>query len=88
VLARLARRGWTRGSAETPREFASRLAAAQIPSAEALAKLTEHYGAARFGDRDIPDALVAELERAAEELGRGTPPPPVAPPPRAPAAPL
>ena len=86
VLARLARRGWTRGSAETPREFAHRLTAAQVPAAEALAKLTEHYGAARFGDRDIPDQLVAELERAAEELGRGTPPPPLPPPPSRPPA--
>jgi protein-glutamine gamma-glutamyltransferase len=81
VLARLARRGWTRGSAETPREFASRLTAAQVPAASALQKLTEHYGAARFGDREIPDDLVSQLERAADELGRGTPPPPVPPPP-------
>ena len=81
VLARLARRGWNRRPSETPREFAARLSTASVPGADALAKLTEHYGAARYGERDIPDALVAELERAADQLGRAAPPAPLPPPP-------
>jgi protein-glutamine gamma-glutamyltransferase len=85
VLARLAKRGWTRVPSETPREFASRLTAAEVPGADALTALTEHYAAARFGERDIPDALLGELERAAEELGRAQPPAPPGPPPKPPA---
>ena len=64
-------RAGPRGRAETPREFAARLTRGRsCRRADALSELTEHYGAARFGEREIPDALVTELERAAEELGR------------------
>jgi transglutaminase-like putative cysteine protease len=79
ALGRLAKRGWQRLPAETPREFANRLAAAQIAGAPAMARLTEHYGAARYGERDIPDSVVAGLEPSLEELA--TAERPAAPPP-------
>ena len=85
TLTRLARRGWTRAAAETPREFAARLRAASLPGTAALSQLSEHYGAARFGEREIPDALTIELERALIELDAVVPPAP--PPPAAPPAP-
>jgi protein-glutamine gamma-glutamyltransferase len=68
VLSRLGKRGWQRGPGETPREFARRVAAAQVPGATTLVDLSEQYAAARFGEREIPDEVVARLERAAADL--------------------
>ena len=65
---RLSRRGWTRGPAETPREFAHRLVAAEIPGAPAMTELSEYYAAARFGDREVPPERLEALEDALEEL--------------------
>ena len=83
---RLSRRGWQRLPAETPREFAGRVTAAQVAGAPALAELTEHYGAARYGEREIPDAVLASLEPSLDDLARAEPPLPLASPP-SPAAP-
>jgi transglutaminase-like putative cysteine protease len=69
-LARLARRGHRRESGETPREFAARMRAEALPLADTLGDLTEHYVAARFGQREVPPEVLAGLERAASELGR------------------
>jgi transglutaminase-like putative cysteine protease len=79
AIARLSRRGWQRQPAETPREFANRLRDAQVTGAEAMAMLTEHYGAARYGEREIPETVLAGLENALEDLAqaqRPTAPPP------------
>lgn len=70
TLTRLSRRGWIRGPAETPREFAERLRTAALPGAVTVGRLTEVYGQARFGERDIDDALVAALERELEDVAR------------------
>jgi hypothetical protein len=78
TLTRLSKRGWTRAPGETPREFAARLRAAALPGHTAVSQLSEHYGAARFGARDIPETLTSELEQALAELD--TAPPPPAPP--------
>jgi transglutaminase-like putative cysteine protease len=75
TLVRLAKRGWQRQPAETPREFAQRLAAAQVAGAAAMASLTEHYAAARFGERDVPDGLLAGLEPALAALADAERPP-------------
>jgi protein-glutamine gamma-glutamyltransferase len=83
-IDRLASRGWPRGPCETPREFAARLAAADVPGAEVMQRLTRHYADARYGDREVPDAVLEELRSEAEIIGRPrprTPASPVAPPP-------
>jgi protein-glutamine gamma-glutamyltransferase len=82
TLTRLSKRGWTRAPGETPREFAARLRAAALPGHTAVSQLSEHYGAARFGARDIPETLTSELEQALAELDTA-PPPPVPPTPPA-----
>jgi hypothetical protein len=69
-LSRLARRGHRRESGETPREFAARMQAEALPAAETLTSLTEHYVAARFGQREVPSDVLAGLERTAGEIGR------------------
>jgi transglutaminase-like putative cysteine protease len=81
TLTRLARKGWTRAAGETPREFAARLRAAALPGTAALSQLSEEYGAARFGEREIPESLMQDLERALAELDTVSPPPPSPPPP-------
>ena len=70
TLARLARRGHQRELGETPREFATRLRAAGLPGAEGLSALTEHYVAARFGEHQVPPAVLAALERQVAQLGQ------------------
>ena len=72
TLLRLSRLALVREPGETPREFAARVQAAALPGAEALVSLTEHYIAARFGDRDVPAPVLATLERQLAELGRAT----------------
>jgi hypothetical protein len=73
TLVRLGRLGHTRELGETPREFAARLRAAGLPGIDAFASLTEHYVAARFGDRDVPVGLLASLEQTLVDLGRAVP---------------
>jgi transglutaminase-like putative cysteine protease len=50
---RLARAGFSRPAAETPREHARRLEQAGAPGAMAFGELTEHYYAVRFGDEAV-----------------------------------
>jgi protein-glutamine gamma-glutamyltransferase len=75
TAARLARRGWVRGAAQTPREFAAGLAAREVPGARPFSTLTEIYYAARFGEtaalarpvdldeaRQLAEAVTRELK--------------------------
>lgn len=65
VLARLARRGYRKAPATTPREFARELARDGTPGASALAELTElHYHVA-YGSRPAAEALDAATEASA-----------------------
>jgi transglutaminase-like putative cysteine protease len=70
VLDRLSARGWPRRPSETPDEFAARLAEADVAGAEVFLKLTRHYTAARYGDREVPDGALAELGPALDGVGR------------------
>ncbi len=70
TLARLSRRGFTRETGETPREFAGRHRAAALPGTEVLARLTELYVAARFGEREIPADALQAIERQVGEIDR------------------
>jgi len=80
TLDRLAGSGWPRGPAETPDEYAARLAKADVPGAEVMRRLTHHYAAARYGDREIADDVLAELTSSAGDVARARP---AAPAPRA-----
>jgi transglutaminase-like putative cysteine protease len=71
TLVRVGRLGFVRESGETPREFALRLNTAALPGAAAVTGLTEHYIAARFGERDVPPEVLATLERQLADIGRG-----------------
>jgi hypothetical protein len=70
ALARLSRVGLPRGRAETPREYAARVAAAGVDGATVLAELTELYTAARFGDRAVDRGDLQRLARGLPGLGR------------------
>jgi protein-glutamine gamma-glutamyltransferase len=69
ALVRLAKTGWVRQPNETPREFAARLQAAQVAGADAMTRLSEHYGASRYGGHPVPEEILPDLERALGELG-------------------
>ena len=73
VLARLAEAGLPRQSAETPREYAARVAAAGLDEESALAELTELYAAARFGRREVDRASLQRLARRLVGVGRDAP---------------
>jgi len=68
------RRGWSSLPANTPREFAAQIAdkpavAALAPGLASLpAELAEDFYEVRFGERDLPDAKVAALERRLSEF--------------------
>jgi transglutaminase-like putative cysteine protease len=70
VLDRLSARGWPRGPAETPDEFAARLREAKVQGAEAFQQLTRHYTAARYGDRDVPETALSTLGPELDTVGR------------------
>jgi transglutaminase-like putative cysteine protease len=71
ALARLARAGLPRRSAETPHEYAARVAAAGLDAGAALAEITELYTAARFGRRGVDREALRRLARQLAGLGRG-----------------
>jgi transglutaminase-like putative cysteine protease len=73
VLARLADAGLPRQRAETPREYAARVAAAGRDEAGALGELTELYAAARFGRREVDKAVLGRLARRLVHVGRAAP---------------
>lgn len=70
TLDRLSARGWPRRPAETPDEFAARLAEADVAGAETFLKLTRHYTAARYGDREVPAGALDELAPGLDGLAR------------------
>jgi protein-glutamine gamma-glutamyltransferase len=73
ALARLDSAGFPRRPAETPREFALRVADAQLGGSDVLEQLTELYTAARFGGRDIEGDVLRDVARRLPRLGRVPP---------------
>jgi len=69
ACARLAAAGLPRARAETPREYAARVAAAGHDAAATLAELTELYAAARFGQRAVDPEALRRLGRQLPDLG-------------------
>jgi transglutaminase-like putative cysteine protease len=80
TVDRLAGYGWPRRPSETPDEYAARLVQGEVPGAEVMRRLTRHYAAARYGEREIPDEVLAELASSVLEVARTRP---AAPAPRA-----
>jgi hypothetical protein len=70
ALERLARAGLPRRTAETPREYAARVAGAGLDGGDLLAELTELYTAARFGGRAVDREVLHRLSRGISSLGR------------------
>ena len=70
ALERLARAGLPRRSAETPREYAARVAGAGLDGGALLAELTERYTAARFGGRPVDRESLQRLARGLASLGQ------------------
>jgi len=80
TLGRLARAGCARRRNETPHEYAVRVRASGLISADHFHQLTERYAAARFGRHDTDDAVIAELAaklaiRTGGPSHTGSPPP-------------
>ncbi|HEX4403342.1 MAG TPA: transglutaminaseTgpA domain-containing protein [Polyangia bacterium] len=69
ACARLAAAGMPRARAETPREYAARVAAAGRDSAATLVELTELYAAARFGQHSASPEALRRLGRQLPGLG-------------------
>jgi transglutaminase-like putative cysteine protease len=70
AVERLSGRGWPRGPAETPREYAERLVKSDVPGADVMFQLTRHYAAARYGDHEVSPEVMTELGAAVDEVGR------------------
>ena len=70
ACARLTAAGLPRARAETPREYAARVAAAGRDATTTLAELTELYAAARFGRRAVDPEALRRLGRQLPALGR------------------
>jgi hypothetical protein len=72
VLAAAAKRGLGRRKAETPDEFASRLAGAVGDGAERtdVATLTDAYDTARYGEREPVRGEIDTLRDASQRLAR------------------
>jgi transglutaminase-like putative cysteine protease len=73
ALDRLARAGLPRRNAETPREYAARVADAGLPGGALLVELTELYTAARFGGRAVETEALRRLARGLGALSRIAP---------------
>ncbi len=72
-LSALGRRGLRKPAAETPREFAARLA--RFPFAPLASEFTTHYNALRFGSEEVPLVRLREL---IEQIGKSPKAPPAA----------
>jgi transglutaminase-like putative cysteine protease len=70
AVERLARAGLPRHPAETPREYAARVAGAGLDAGALLTELTELYTAARFGGRPVDRDVLHRLARGIAALGR------------------
>lgn len=70
TIDRLAAHGWARRPDETPHEFAARVRRERHPSADFLDRLTEIYAAARYGEAQVENELLAELRASADAVGR------------------
>jgi transglutaminase-like putative cysteine protease len=69
AVGRLARAGFPRRAAETPREYAARVSDAGLAGSDALERLTELYTASRFGGRSVEAEVLRDVARRLSRLG-------------------
>jgi transglutaminase-like putative cysteine protease len=69
TIKRLASAGLPRQPWETPHEYVARLAGSQVQGGEILARLTELYASACYGDVEIPPEVVASIRGEAGQIG-------------------
>ena len=72
TLERLSSRGFTRRPEESPHEYLARLREADIGAVDVLARLTDCYTGARYGDREVPEDVVLQLRTEARSIARDT----------------
>jgi hypothetical protein len=70
TLDRLAARGFARRPEETPHEYLARVRRQGVAAADSLARLTDCYAEARYGDIEVPSELVVQLRGEAASIGR------------------
>jgi transglutaminase-like putative cysteine protease len=68
-LERLSEVGFHRRPSETPREFAARVSQACLEASDDFVRLTDVYLRARFGRKEIPEAIVLDLTKPLAGLG-------------------
>lgn len=64
TLRRLADAGMPKGPSETPHEYLTRLEDPRTQGWDALARLTELYTSARYGEVEVPPHVLAEVRQA------------------------
>jgi hypothetical protein len=69
TIKRLASAGLPRQPWETPHEYVARLKSSQLQGGEILARLTELYASACYGDIAIPPEIVASIRGEASQIG-------------------
>jgi hypothetical protein len=72
TLDRLAACGFARRPEETPHEYLARVRQQGMATADALARLTDCYAEARYGDIEVPPELVLQMRSEAASIGRDT----------------
>ena len=72
TLDRLAAAGLARHQEETPHEYLARARKQGLAAADALARLTDCYAEARYGDIEVPAEVVRQLRAEAASIARDT----------------
>jgi hypothetical protein len=72
TLERLSARGFTRRPEESPHEYLARLRGEDVAAVDVLARLTDCYAGARYGDIEVPDDVVLRLRNEARSIARDT----------------
>jgi transglutaminase-like putative cysteine protease len=69
TLTRLATAGTARLPSESPHAYLARMEEQRLAGVAVLARLTESYASARYGDIQIPPEVVAQLRREVGQIG-------------------
>jgi hypothetical protein len=72
TLDRLAAAGVGRHPEETPHEYLARARKQGVASADALARLTDCYAEARYGEIEVPAEVVRQMRAEAASIARDT----------------
>ncbi|MEZ4268998.1 MAG: DUF3488 and transglutaminase-like domain-containing protein [Myxococcota bacterium] len=70
MLTLLARQGIGRGTGETPRELATRLARQSYPASDAVERVTAAFEAVRYAEREPTQAVITALDKDVDAIKR------------------